>query len=87
MTNSDIISTFELTAKLLELHGGDEMRIKAFTNANYNLERYAGELQQLNYTQLTQIQGVGKMIASSIIELVENGTLKTLEELYQNTPE
>ncbi|MFN3489151.1 MAG: hypothetical protein ACK4YV_08450, partial [Emticicia sp.] len=37
MSNSDIVDTIELTAKLLELHNEDEFRIKTYTNAAYNL--------------------------------------------------
>lgn len=87
MSNSDIVDTIELTAKLLELHNEDEFRIKTYTNAAYNLDKYVGELSQLDFSQLTQIQGVGKMMAGKILEMVSTGQLKDLQELLAKTPE
>jgi DNA polymerase (family 10) len=87
MSNSDIVETIELTAKLLELHNEDEFRIKTFTNAAYNLDKYIGELSQLDFPQLTQIQGVGKMMAGKILEMVSTGQLRDLQDLLAKTPE
>ena len=87
MSNSDIVETIELTAKLLELHNEDEFRIKTYTNAAYNLDKYVGELSQLDFTQLTQIQGVGKMMAGKILEMVSTGQLRDLQDLLAKTPE
>jgi len=87
ISNADIVETIELTAKLLELHNDDEFKIKAYTNAAYNLDKYIGELGQLDFPQLTQIQGVGKMIAGKILEIVSTGQLRDLQELLAKTPE
>lgn len=87
MSNSDIVETIELTAKLLELHNEDEFRIKTYTNASYNLDKYIGELSQLDFPQLTQIQGVGKMMAGKILEMVSTGQLRDLQDLLAKTPE
>lgn len=87
MSNSDIVDTIELTAKLLELHNEDEFRIKTYTNAAYNLDKYVGELSQLDFSQLTQIQGVGKMMAGKILEMVSTGQLRDLQDLLAKTPE
>ena len=87
ISNSDIVETIELTAKLLELHSEDEFKIKAYTNAAFNLDKYTGELAQLDFPQLTSIQGVGKMIAGKILEMVSTGQLRDLQELLEKTPE
>ncbi len=87
ISNADIVETIELTAKLLELHNEDEFRIKTFTNAAYNLDKYIGELAQLDFPQLTQIQGVGKMMAGKILEIVSSGTLREMQDLLAKTPE
>ncbi len=87
ISNSDIVETIELTAKLLELHNEDEFKIKTYNNAVYNLDKYIGDLAQLDFPQLTQIQGVGKMMAGKILEMVSTGTLKELQDLLLKTPE
>lgn len=87
VTNSYIVETLEITAKLMELHDADEFRIRAYTNAVFYLDKYTGDLATLDFGQLTQIQGVGKMMAGKVIEIVSTGTLKELQELLANTPE
>ena len=87
ISNTDIVETIELTAKLLELHNEDEFKIKTFTNAAYNLDKYIGDLAQLDFPQLTQIQGVGKMMAGKILEIVSTGGLRELQDLLAKTPE
>ncbi len=86
ISNADIVETIELTAKLLELHNEDEFKIKTFTNAAYNLDKYIGDLAQLDFPQLTQIQGVGKMMAGKILEIVSIGTLREMQDLLAKTP-
>jgi DNA polymerase (family 10) len=87
VTNSYIVETLEITAKLMELHDADEFRIRAYTNAVFYLDKYTGDLATLDFGQLTQVQGVGKMMAGKVIEIVSTGTLKELQELLANTPE
>lgn len=87
VTNSYIVETLEITAKLMELHDADEFRIRAYTNAVFYLDKYTGDLATLDFGQLTQIQGVGKMMAGKVVEIVSSGTLKELQELLTNTPE
>ncbi|RFS13537.1 DNA polymerase/3'-5' exonuclease PolX [Emticicia sp. C21] len=87
VTNSYIVETLEITAKLMELHDADELRVRVYTNAIYYMDKYTGDLATLDFGQLTQIQGVGKTMAGKIIEIVSTGTLKELQELLANTPE
>jgi len=87
VTNSYIVETLELTAKLMELHNADEFKIRAYTNAVFYLDKYTGDLAALDFSQLTQIQGVGKMMAGKIVEIVSSGTLRELQELLTTTPE
>lgn len=87
VTNSYIVETLEITAKLMELHDADELRVRVYTNAIYYMDKYTGDLAALDFGQLTQIQGVGKTMAGKILEIVSSGTLKELQELLANTPE
>jgi DNA polymerase (family 10) len=87
MTNSDIIDSLELTAKLLELHDSDDFLIKTYNNAAFNLDKFTGEIANLSFSDLNQIQGVGKMMATKILEMVKVGASKELDELLSKTPE
>jgi DNA polymerase (family X) len=86
MSNQVIIDVLELTAKLLDLHDGEEIRVKTYQSAAYNLDRFAGRLENLDFGQLIQLQGIGKLTAGKIIEVLETGSTKELNELLAKTP-
>jgi len=87
MSNDEIVEILELTAKLLELHGADPFKVKSYGVAGFYLDKYKdGEIALMSLEELTKLQGIGKSTASKIIEIVERGTFKELEELLENTP-
>lgn len=87
MSNSEIVEIFELTTKLLELHGADPNRVKTYGVAAFYLDKYKdGELQLMSQDELTKLQGVGKSTAGKIIEIVRTGTFPELDELLNSTP-
>ncbi len=83
----DIAEALELTAKLLELHEGNDFKIKSLKAAAFKLTKTRITIEQISIEQLTQIEGVGKSLAEKIIEFTQTNTLKELEELKQKTPE
>lgn len=87
MTNSDILDTLEITAKLLELHDGDANRVKTYGALSFSLGKVLEPLAAMSFQELTSIQGVGKLVAQTIRELVETGQLKELNDLVLQTPE
>ncbi|MBE9462317.1 helix-hairpin-helix domain-containing protein [Dyadobacter subterraneus] len=87
MSNAEIVEILELTAKLLELHGADPFKVKSYGVAGFYLDKYKdGEIAALSLEELTKLQGIGKSTAAKIIEIVQRGTFKELEELLENTP-
>ncbi|MFN3589056.1 MAG: PHP domain-containing protein [Spirosomataceae bacterium] len=87
MTNSDILDTLEITAKLLELHDGDANRVKTYSTISYSLGKVLEPLAAMSLNELTGIQGVGKLVAQNIRELVDTGQLKELNDLLLQTPD
>lgn len=87
MSNSDISEIIELTGKLLDLHDQDEMRSKTYLSSAFNLERLEEVLCEQSETELSKIRGVGKLIASNILEICKTGTLVELNTLIEKTPE
>jgi DNA polymerase (family X) len=87
MTNSEIVETLELTARLLELHEADAFKIRAYSAAAFNLDKLTNQqIAGLSFGDLIKIQGVGKGVAGKIIELVEKGHIKETDELLATTP-
>ena len=87
MTNSEIVETLELTARLLELHEADAFKIRAYGAAAFNLDKLNNQqIAELSFGDLIKIQGVGKGVAGKIIELVEKGSIKETDELLATTP-
>ena len=87
MTNSDIIDTLELAAKLLELHEADAFKIRAYGTAAFQLDKLNGPvIAELSYADLIKLPGVGKGVAAKIRELIETGQIAELEALREATP-
>lgn len=87
MTNPEIIEALELTARLLELHGADSFKIRAYSGAAFNLDKLTNQqIAGLSFGDLVAIQGVGKGVAGKILELVEKGSIKETDELLESTP-
>ena len=87
MENAEIIRQFELTIKLLELHGENPFKIRGYQGAVAALEKTTEPLAQLPPDQLNQIEGIGKGIMEKIRLLGTQGMFPELHELLQKTPE
>lgn len=87
MNAADIADILELTAKLMELHEGNPFKIKAVSNAAFKLSKTRLDLSGKNLSEIEEIEGIGKGIASKIHEILEKGTTQELEELKNETPE
>lgn len=87
MTNEAIVELLELTAKLLELHGENDFKIRGYSTAVFNLDKSTADLSSLTLAELSLQPGVGKSIASKIDEIRTTGTSKELTELLSKTPE
>jgi DNA polymerase (family 10) len=87
LENKQIIKTLKNTAKLMELHGENDFKVKSYQSAIYNLERYNKSLEVMDITELQKIEGVGKSLAQSIFQVNEQGSFDLLDELSAKTPE
>ncbi|MEI6815238.1 MAG: helix-hairpin-helix domain-containing protein [Bacteroidota bacterium] len=87
MTNKEIASIFKLTAKLMDLHGENEFKVKSFVNAAFRIDRLETELSLLTSDEIDTIEGIGKGILSKIKELNETGHLQETIILLEKTPE
>ncbi len=86
MSNDDIIDALDITAKLMELHGENPFKTKAYTNAAYKLDKLRYDFQNKTDAEIESIEGIGKGISSKIKELIKTGTTAELSALYEKTP-
>ena len=90
MSNADIAAVFEQVADLLEFKGANRFRIRAYRNG----ARAIGDLPESVAAivadadrNLTDLEGIGKDLATKIETLLATGSLPMLEELLEEIPE
>lgn len=86
LTNSDIADILQLDGKLLDLHDVDPVRAKAYVDSVFTLERLDTQIAGMTPVQIGQIRVYGKIIQKAILEILETGTLRELDELTGQTP-
>lgn len=87
MDNSSILKQLKLQAALMELHDENSFKIRGYQNAVFQLDKSDIELASLSLSELEGLQGVGKGIAATIREIIQNGTSSGLTDLLESTPE
>lgn len=87
MDNPTIVKKFNLTAKLMELHGENEFKARSYGKIADTLEYVDEDLSQLDEKQLENIEGVGKSSAQKISQIVHKGSFDALDKLLEITPE
>lgn len=87
MDNSSILKQLKLQAALMELHDENSFKIRGYQNAVFQLDKSDMELASLSLSELEGLQGVGKGIAATIREIIQNGTSSGLTDLLESTPE
>ncbi|MCU0430962.1 MAG: PHP domain-containing protein [Cytophagaceae bacterium] len=86
LTNGRIIDVLEQTVLLLELHEENQFKIRGLQNAIFHLEKQSVLLHSLSLSELESLEGIGKGIASKIVEINTTGTTAELQHLLSQTP-
>lgn len=87
MTNKEFAKLFSELASLMELHNENTFKIKSYSNAYLTLRKLDGDINEMSEAELEAIPGVGKAIASKIMEVISTGHMATLEKYREMTPE
>ena len=90
MSNADIAAVFEQVADLLEFKGANRFRIRAYRNgarAIGDLPEPVADIVADTERDLTDLEGIGKDLASKIEVLLSTGSLPMLDELLEEIPE
>lgn len=86
MDNRALAKTFQLLAKIMELHGENPFKIRSYQSAYNTLRRHPNPVSELPREEVMEIKGFGKNIADKIEELTETRSLKTLQKYLDITP-
>ena len=86
MENKPISRTLRLLSQLMELHEENPFKIKSFANAAVKIDKLPFAIASTPLTEIDKIDGIGKGIASKIVELLTTGTLQELEDILLRTP-
>ncbi|MCE5299439.1 MAG: DNA polymerase/3'-5' exonuclease PolX [Spirochaetia bacterium] len=91
MTNNRIIEVLHEIAELLELKGENKFKIRAYLKLAAFLSGYERELTDVyaagGKDAVLEVPNIGEGIGKKIIELLQTGKLKYLEELRASLPE
>lgn len=89
MDKIELLNIFDRISKGLEYKGELPFKIKAYAEVQYALEGFTwDEIKTLSKNgKLTEIQGIGKGIASKISEYVDTGKIQYYEDLMKEIPE
>jgi DNA polymerase (family 10) len=91
MDNEQIARRFNRMAALMEVRGEDSFRLRSYRMAAEAIETWPTPVKEIAAKEgaagLQEIPGVGKALASKIVELVERGTFDAWERLTAETPE
>lgn len=87
MTNKEIANVFQQLGNIMELHGENPYKIRSYQNAYLTLRKLPKPLAEMEEAEISSIKGVGTAIAAKIGELLQTGSLATLEKYRAKTPE
>lgn len=86
MDNYAIADQFSLLSKLLDIHGENAFKARAYGAAAFTIEKLPESLKDLPREKLAGIKGIGASTAEKIAELLDTGSLQALTDIIGRTP-
>jgi DNA polymerase (family 10) len=86
MDNYQIAENFSLLSKLMDIHGENSFKAKTYAIAAYHVENLPEQLNNTPAEKISAIKGIGESTGKKIIELLQTGELKVLQEIILKTP-
>ena len=87
MENKEIASVLKMVGQLMELHNEDKFKTRSYTNAAFQIGKYANPLRVLDDSELLTVPGIGKNLVPKIRELIDSGEMTYLNQWLEKTPE
>jgi DNA polymerase (family 10) len=86
MDNYTIADNFSLLSKLMEIHGENSFKSKTYSIAAFNIEKLPLQLSETPHDKIFNIKGIGDSIGKKILEMLDTGKMKTLNDYLEKTP-
>src|SRR5690606_5238310 len=86
MDNKAIAREFKLLSQLLEFHGENSFKIRAIATVADKLRKLPFDITSKTHEEMSEVPGIGKSSAIKIKEILDNGSLRELEDLIQQSP-
>lgn len=86
MDNYQIADSFSLLAKLMDIHGENVFKSKSYSSAAFAIEKATVQLSDLPSEKISSLKGIGASTSQKIIEILQTGQFKALEEIIFKTP-
>ncbi len=86
MNNYTIADYFSLLSKLMDIHGENSFKSKSYASAAFAIEKLPEQLYSIPTSKIESLKGIGLSTAQKIIEILESGELKVLNEIISKTP-
>lgn len=86
MDNYQIADQFSLLSKLIDIHGENSFKAKSYAVAAFSIEKLPSQLSSIQEENIFAIKGIGEAIGKKIIEMLQTGKMKVLEEYFTKTP-
>jgi len=89
MTNHEIARTFDKVVFFLSLHDENDAKINVYFRAARSINEYPVAIEDMLLAgdDLTKIEGIGKILAQQLEDLVIIGSLQVLNEMLKKFPE
>jgi DNA polymerase (family 10) len=89
MTNHEIARTFDKVAFFLSLQDENDVKITVYAKAARSINEYPVAIEDMLLAgeDLTKIEGVGKILAQQLEDLIIIGSMHILDEMLKKFPE
>ncbi len=86
LDNYAIADQFSLLSKLMDIHGENSFKSRAYGAAAFNIEKLPEQLHTLSADQISSLKGIGDSNAKKIQEILSTGQLQALVDIIAITP-
>ncbi len=84
--NYHIADLFSLLSKLMDIHGENSFKAKSYAAAAFSIEKLPVQLAEVDPSKIASYKGIGESTAKKVIEILQTGELKVLNDLIAKTP-